>query len=145
MPQKPSHGPHCARLRARSTAPKNDEVTKNGAFKPVEALRGGVRPSKKMPNLNFGTKLSCQEILGARGYRGGPWRRIFGGGKSVMSKEKSCGLTFNLEDCDLGAAQTSSRSKLLLLNPSPKATHRPLVSTILLSGARAVIEEKMVR
>ena len=46
VPQKPSHGPHCARLRARSTAPKNDEVTKNGAFKPVEALRGGVRPSK---------------------------------------------------------------------------------------------------
>ncbi len=43
---KPPYGPHCARLRARSTAPKNDEVTNNGAFEPVEALRCGVRPSK---------------------------------------------------------------------------------------------------
>ena len=66
-------------------------------------------------------------------------------GKSAMRKEKRCGLTFNLEDCDLGAAQASSRSKLLLLNPSPKATHRPLVSTILLSGARTVIEKQEVR
>ena len=66
-----------------------------------------------------------------------------GGESSVevcaMKREKTCGLTSNLEDCDLGAAQASSRSKLLLSYPSPKATHRPLVSTILLSGARAVI------
>ena len=71
-----------------------------------------------------------------------------GGESSVevcaMKKEKRCGLTFNLEDCDLGAAQASSRSKLLL-NPSPKTPHRPLVSTILLSGARAVIENQEVR
>ena len=33
----------------------------------------------KTSNLNFGTKMSCQEILGGRGHRGGPWRRIFGG------------------------------------------------------------------
>ena len=64
--------------------------------------------------------------------------------KCVMEKEKCCGPTFNLDDCDHGAAQASSRSKLLLLNPSPKATHRPLVSTILLSGARAVIGKQEV-
>ena len=98
----------------------------------------------KPSDLNFGTKMSCQEILGAGAIVVGP------GGESsvekcVMEKETCCGPTFNLDDCDHGAAQASSRSKLLLLNPSPKATHRPLVSTILLSGALAVIEEKMVR
>ena len=41
-----------------------------------------------MPNLNFGTKLSCQEILGARGHRGGPWRRIFGGEECHEKGEK---------------------------------------------------------
>ena len=44
----------------------------------MEALRGGVRPSKD-DGSHLWDKLSCQEILGARGHCDGPWRRIFGG------------------------------------------------------------------
>ena len=42
----------------------------------------------KTSDLNFGTKMSCQEILGARGHRGGPWRRIFGGEECHEKGEK---------------------------------------------------------
>ena len=42
----------------------------------------------KTSDLNFGTDLSCQEILGARGHRGGPWRRIFGGEECHEKGEK---------------------------------------------------------
>ena len=64
--------------------------------------------------------------------------------KSAIKTEGMLQLTFSLGDCDLGAAKASSRQKLLLFFSSPKSPHRPLVSAILLSGARAVIGKQGV-
>ena len=89
----------------------------------------------KTSNTNFGTKLSCQEILGARGHRGGPWRRIFGGevrnGKGEMLRSHLQPGRLRPQSGPGFIAIESS-----VINPLPKATHPPLVSTILLSGAQ---------
>jgi len=110
----------------------------------VEGLRGAGRPPKDVESQLWDQDELSRDSGGAGAIVVGP------GGESsvekcVMETDKCCGPTFNLDDCDHRAAQASSRSKLLLLNPSPKATHRPLVSTILLSGARTVIEKQEVR
>ena len=123
---------------------KNDEARKIGAFKPVEALRGGVQPSKDV-------EYQLWDQVELSRYSGGPVAIVVGPGgessegKSAIKKERCRGSP------SVRSIATSERPRphrdrnFLLLNPSPKPTHRPLVSTILLSGARAVIENQEVR